>query len=106
MKITISKNQWEFVGKKAGWMKTAQEMRYYLETYVDGKEMLGSDGTSVLKSVANLQQKIQNRIEILRKLSVNIKPHLNDAKNIKLKLVDNNNRILKEFDVTFEVQNF
>ena len=23
MKIKLSKNQWEFIGKKAGWMKTA-----------------------------------------------------------------------------------
>jgi len=26
MKIKISKNQWELVGRKAGWMKTAQKL--------------------------------------------------------------------------------
>jgi len=29
MKITLSKNQWEGIGKKAGWMKEAQSEGYY-----------------------------------------------------------------------------
>jgi hypothetical protein len=41
MKITLSKKQWEFVGKQAGWMKTAAygDKRDFpkIEIFVDGK---------------------------------------------------------------------
>jgi len=106
MKIKLNKQQWQLIGKKTGWTKSAQEIRYYLETYVDDQQMLGSDGTTVLgNNISNLQKQINNRINILKGLSKEIKPNLNEAKNVILKLVDNNGKCLKIFDVTPNVQN-
>ena len=39
MKITLSKQQWEFIGKKAGWMKKSQEIRWFTwEDYPMGEK--------------------------------------------------------------------
>lgn len=48
MKITLSKNQWERIGKQAGWMKKAQdELGYDPETYspppITAKDIIKSE---------------------------------------------------------------
>jgi len=38
MKIKLSKSQWEFIGKKAGWMKKSQFEEDYSEPYFEPEE--------------------------------------------------------------------
>lgn len=33
MKITLSKSQWQFIGKQAGWMKISQDMKERMDTF-------------------------------------------------------------------------
>jgi len=35
MKITLSKSQWEFIGVKTGWIKTAKDMRDLYVSFID-----------------------------------------------------------------------
>jgi hypothetical protein len=111
MKITLSKKQWEFMGKQAGWMKTSQSSRYYLETWIDGEQMLGSDGTVVFldnkPSQAKLNNAIKNQVAKFINLSKDIYPRIKEANNITLKLTRsymNEDEILDEFDVTESIK--
>lgn len=101
MKITISKTQWESIGKQAGWTKKAQlEKRWFIETYIDGQQMLGSDGTSILKSMNNLGDAVNDQIQRIKALISNVKPYIADAKKIVLKVVERDGTVIKTFDVT------
>ena len=64
--------------------------------------MLGSDGTTVLKDINDIESKVKDRIEILQRLSHNVKPYIKQAKNVVLKLEQAGMppKTLKEFDVT------
>jgi len=102
MKIKLSKSQWEMIGQKTGW-KIAQSTRYYLETHIDGKEMLGSDGTWVLHSLKNINKEVNAKIKQLISLSKEVSPYITKAKNITLKLTDRSENVLKTFDITKNV---
>lgn len=108
-KFKCSKKEWESIGKKAGWVKESQMTRYYLETYIDGVSMVGSDWTTVLHSTSpkNIKEELIARINVLKRLSHNVKPFIKDANEIVLKLVKmngNEESVLQEWDVTEEVQ--
>ena len=49
MKITLSKSQWEMMGKKAGWIKTARhqvpELSGTVQFFTTGKEQAYATGT-------------------------------------------------------------
>jgi hypothetical protein len=76
--------------------------RYFLTTWLDGNQMLGSDGTTVLKNIDNIENDVKNKIEILQRLSHNVKPYIKQAKSVVLKLEQAGvpPKTLKEFDVT------
>jgi len=86
--------------------------RYYLETWVDGKQRVGSDNTlafgdNPVGSTA-LKNRVAMRINIMKK-SFNIYPELKTAKSIVLKYVKNSytgggDSVIREFDVTKQVQ--
>jgi len=111
-KIKISKKEWEGIGKKAGWVKTANHIRYYLETWIDGQQMIGSDGTVVFleqkPSPKKLNNAIQNQIKKLIGLSKHIMPEtIKNCENITLKFVQhygNDDNILQEFNVTNDIK--
>jgi hypothetical protein len=71
---------------------------YYLETYINGKNILGSDYTKVLKSINSkaLNNAVKIQTNILKGLE-NIKPYIKDSNSIMLKVVDSNNKELKQF---------
>jgi hypothetical protein len=71
---------------------------YYLETYINGKNILGSDYTKVLKSInpKSLNNAVKIQINILKGLE-NIKPYIKDSNSIVLKVIDSNNKELKQF---------
>lgn len=77
----------------------------YLETYIDGQQLMGSDGTIVIHNANTiaLNNTINTRINTIKKLIPNVKPYIGKAKNITLKLVNGNNKVLKEFDITRQV---
>lgn len=79
----------------------------FLETYIDGQQMLGSDGTSFLHSTLPVAVKntVNRRINTIKALIPNIHPGIAKAKNITLKLTDHRGNVLKEFDVTKQVLN-
>jgi hypothetical protein len=80
--------------------------KYYLETFIDGKQMLGTDGTLVLgDSYNNVNKKVSLQVDKLKNLMVNVKKYIKDAKNITIKLTDQSEKVLKTFDVTDKVQN-
>jgi hypothetical protein len=77
---------------------STNESSIYIETWYDnGKsQMIGSDGTTVLKSdIGNkaLDNAIKTRINTLKSLA-KIKPYLLDG-DVVLKVVDKNNKIIK-----------
>jgi hypothetical protein len=47
MKITISKNQWQMIGKKAGWIKTSEVS----ENVVPVEQILGTTSTGTLDQI-------------------------------------------------------
>jgi hypothetical protein len=112
-KIKISKEEWQDIGKKTGWMKISNRTRYYLETWIDGQQMLGSDGTVVFleenPSKQKLNNAVQRHIQKLIGLSKNIMPEtIKNCGNIILKFVKsygNENTTLQEIDVTDHVKN-
>lgn len=71
---------------------------YYLETYINGKNILGSDYTKVLKSINSkaLNNTVKIQTNILKGLE-NIKPYIKDSNSIVLKVIDSNNKELKQF---------
>lgn len=78
-------------------------LSYYLETYIDGKQLLGSDGTTVFKSLSNVKDVVRSKIRLLRGLSRNVKQNILNAKSIVLKITDNTGNIFQEFDVTDKI---
>jgi hypothetical protein len=64
MKIKISKSQWEGIGKKAGWMKTAAPDN----SIVDGEESEVVDLSSVFPNAIAAEAKDKN-VLIMEKLS-------------------------------------
>lgn len=55
MKITLSKNQWKYIGKMAGWIKTAAQV----QTYSSGKIIKRDDGYWVIidkETMAHIQK--------------------------------------------------
>lgn len=79
------------------WKKSKSNINesIFIETwYEDGKkQLLGSDGTRVLKDTKNLSKEINNHIEYLKTLK-NVKPFIFDDKVI-LKAVDSKGKELK-----------
>jgi hypothetical protein len=93
------------------------DSRHYLETYVDDKPMMGTDGTLILESTelfgdswssttAKIRQIVEERIEHLKRLAHGVKTHLRNAKKIELKLVNSKGDILNAWDVTNQVVGF
>jgi hypothetical protein len=81
------------------------QIKYYLETYVNNKQMLGSDGTLVLGDNMNkIDEKVKQQAKRVKSL-IKIKPNIKKAKKITLKLVDNNDKTIKTFDITKDVLN-
>ena len=103
--IKMSRTEWESIGSRAGWIKEA-EISHYIETYINGEQMLGSDGTTVLHppQFRNLTRYIKQRIEILKGLSINIRPDIKTADSVILKVVNRAGDVLKTVDVTEAVR--
>ena len=82
--------------------KVLLENRFYLETYIDGEQMLGSDGTSVLRNTSNLNKDVSSRVNTLIGLK-KIKPYIGHSKSIILRLVDDSGNEVKKIDITNKV---
>lgn len=59
MKITLSKSQWEFIGKQTGWLKTAKS---YGATIPQGTPVIRDNGT-VLKDVVLIPERWEEHFE-------------------------------------------
>lgn len=99
------------------WHIATLDSKYYLETFVDGKNMMGTDGTLVLESTeifgdswssvtSRIRQIVNERIEHLKRLAHSIKLYLRNASKIELKLVNGRGNILQTFDITKQVTDF
>ena len=101
MKIKLSKKQWQFMGKTAGWM----DFKYYIETFCDSKQMLGTDGTSIFKDLKRVDDEIKNHIEKLKNLSKEVKTYLLSSSKIEIRVVNEWNDIVKgPIDITTQIQ--
>jgi hypothetical protein len=78
----------------------------YIETYVDGKQMLGSDGTRVLQNLntRSVSTIMDQQIKNITSLSKNVKTYLKDAEKIELRVVTKSGSIVKKLDITSKVQ--
>lgn len=80
---------------------------FFLETWIDDVQQLGSDGTMVYsKGKPDLSNKnnkeIEKWIKHLKSL-IGIRPSMKKAKKIELRLVDSKRKVYHTVDVTREV---
>ena len=81
MKIKLSKSQWEFIGKKTGWMKTAQED--FFETHnIDDLEEFGQQ-ESFEDSRAEMKSALENDLDLLPENDTTNRSLENMKKNLK-----------------------
>ena len=76
----------------------------WVETYVDGKQMLGSDGSYALHSLTNpaIQKAIASQTNKIISL-LQIKSYLKNSNNVELMVKSDSGKVLKVVDITQQV---
>jgi hypothetical protein len=85
-------------------MKEESVISAYLETYVDGKQMLGTDGTTILRSGDNTNKAVENHKANLIRLSKQVKTYLKEADSIEIRLVSRDGRVIRKYDITADLK--
>lgn len=75
--------------------------RYYMETYIDGEQKLGKEGTTVLSKINDrlLKDFLRNRVITLIGLST-VKSEIKNAESVIIKLKDQKGNTIKQYDVS------
>jgi hypothetical protein len=87
-------------------LKEESAVTGFIETWVDGKQMLGSDGTNVIRG--NLYGRgVDNAFDLQKNkiisISKSVKDYLKTAQSIELRLVNKNGKVLKKMDITHDI---